>query len=422
MPKDPFHDVGVRIQCLALLQHGVSVEEVSRKLKVTKGSIYRFRRVAVQRGFNAEVDIRILLKYCIDAPRSGRPSKQTEAMKSQIIEKVTASRGGREQNLIEISTGLGISASTTRRILKRAGFQSCKRTLKPGLTKEMKESRFQFALRYEHWTLEDWKNVIWSDETAVVLGSRRGRVRVWRRKSEQHHWTVVGKRWKKAMEFMFWGCFSYDKKGPCYIWPKETKAEKDAAEAYIDQWNTDNKPRLQREWEITTGLRRMGLRNLGGPKPRWRFTKKTGRMTRTGGEGIDWWRYQQKILKPLLIPFAQDCQRDRPDTIVQEDKAPAHASQFQEQVFVEAKVPRLLWCGNSPDLNMIEPCWPYLKYHTTKRGAPSVSKTAKDLWLRHWAAMEQQKIQRWIERIPYHIKNIIKLKGGNEYPEGRHFI
>jgi hypothetical protein len=36
--------------------------------------------------------------------------------------------------------------------------------------------------------------------------------------------------------------------------------------------------------------------------------------------------------------------------------------------------------------------------------------------------MEQQKIQRWIEQIPYHIKNIIKLKGGNEFPEGRHFI
>jgi hypothetical protein len=29
-------------------------------------------------------------------------------------------------------------------------------------------------------------------------------------------------------------------------------------------------------------------------------------------------------------PLCSDCQRDRPDTIVQEDKAPAHASQFQE--------------------------------------------------------------------------------------------
>ena len=28
---------------------------------------------------------------------------------------------------------------------------------------------------------------------------------------------------------MFWGCFSYNKQGPCFIWEDETTAKKEAA-------------------------------------------------------------------------------------------------------------------------------------------------------------------------------------------------
>jgi hypothetical protein len=63
--------------------------------------------------------------------------------------------------------------------------------MKPGLTPAMREARLQFCLRHKDWTLEDWKNVIWSDETLVVLGSRRGKVRVWRKSIERHDKTVI---------------------------------------------------------------------------------------------------------------------------------------------------------------------------------------------------------------------------------------
>jgi hypothetical protein len=33
--------------------------------------------------------------------------------------------------------------------------------------------------------------------------------------------------------------------------------------------------------------------------------------------------------------------------------------------------------------------------------------------------MPQEKIQAWIERIPRHIREVIRLEGGNEYKEGR---
>ena len=40
------------------------------------------------------------------------------------------------------------------------------------------------------------------------------------------------------------------------------------------------------------------------------------------GKRIDWWRYQSKILIPPMIPFAEECMKTRPETVVQEDKAP----------------------------------------------------------------------------------------------------
>jgi hypothetical protein len=46
------------------------------------------------------------------------------------------------------------------RIFKQQGFKWVKTTKKLGLKAVMKEARLAFALKYEHWTLEDWKNII----------------------------------------------------------------------------------------------------------------------------------------------------------------------------------------------------------------------------------------------------------------------
>jgi hypothetical protein len=131
----------------------------------------------------------------------------------------------------EIGLEFGLSARTIQRVLKRKGYRKVKPTVKPGLTEAMMEARYQFALRYKDWTLEDWKAVIWSDETSVILGHRRGGHRVWRTVKEAYNPHVKKQRWKRHSEFMFWGCFSYDKKRPFHIWKAETAAQKKAAAA-----------------------------------------------------------------------------------------------------------------------------------------------------------------------------------------------
>jgi hypothetical protein len=121
---------------------------------------------------------------------------------------------------------------------------------------------------------------------------------------------------------------------------------------------------------------------------------------------------------PKLIPFAKECQQDRPDTFVQEDNAGPHAHRHQGTVYALYDVTRLLWPGNSPDLNAIEPAWYWLKRRTTARGAPANRKDMEQAWRQAWQDLPQETIQQWIAAIPDYIKKIIKLEGGNEYKEG----
>lgn len=210
---------------------------------------------------------------------------------------------------------------------------------------------------------------------------------------------------------MFWGSFSYDKKGPFHIWKPETKAEKKQAEEEIAKINGEKEAEAKEQWELETAFRRINLsRKPGGKKPTWKFTKANGALVRTAAKGgIDFWRYQKIILNGKLLPFAKQCQIDRPSTIVQEDKAPAHD---------KWEVERLLWPGNSPDLNVIEAAWPWMKRNTTKKGPTENLITATKVWTKAWNNLPQEKIQKWIERIPRHIEKIIELEGGNYYREG----
>ena len=177
---------------------------------------------------------------------------------------------------------------------------------------------------------------------------------------------------------MFWGCFSYDKKGPMHIWNTETAQEHRAADIELATINSVREPELKAQWEIQTAMRRMNLRRqLPGRKPQQKFSEKTDKLVRNAkAGGIDWYCYGRVILLKKLIPFAKECAKERPNTIVQEDNAPSHAHQAQAEIYKIFDVQRVLWLGNSPDLNMIEPAWAYLKRVTTKKGSLKTKKEA----------------------------------------------
>ncbi len=58
-----------------------------------------------------------------------------------------------------------ISERTTRRTLKQMGYSSRRPHRVPLLSAKNRKQRLQFAQAHQNWTIEDWKNIAWSDES-----------------------------------------------------------------------------------------------------------------------------------------------------------------------------------------------------------------------------------------------------------------
>ena len=66
------------------------------------------------------------------------------------------------------------------------------------------------------------------------------------------------------------------------------------------------------------------------------------------------------ILEPKLIPFAQRLEANLQlgeKILIQENNAPSHAYCYQHKVYELYNILQLIWPPNSPDLNIIKPCW-----------------------------------------------------------------
>ncbi len=62
-----------------------------------------------------------------------------------------------------------ISECTTRRILKQMSYSSRRPHRVPLLSAKNRKRKLQFAQAHQNWTIEDWKNVAWSDESQILL-------------------------------------------------------------------------------------------------------------------------------------------------------------------------------------------------------------------------------------------------------------
>ncbi len=62
-----------------------------------------------------------------------------------------------------------ISKHTTRRTLKQMGYSSRRTHRMSLLSAKNRIRRPQFTLAHQNWTIEDWKNVGWSDESWSLL-------------------------------------------------------------------------------------------------------------------------------------------------------------------------------------------------------------------------------------------------------------
>jgi Transposase len=219
-----YHDPGTRLQALTLYEFGLPFHQIMALTNIRERTVQKLRERAIARGYDPLICKHLLIRYVKDAPKSGRPPIH-ESVKSIIIKVVTQNSTTRQYSTNRIAAEVclllgklkAVSPRTCYRVLKAEGYNTCKQTVKPGLIEQMKKERLAWCLAHEHWELEDYKNVIWTDETSVQLSGQRGKRRVWRLLHEAYHPYYTRTRWKGFKEFMFWGAFTYDKKGPCHV-------------------------------------------------------------------------------------------------------------------------------------------------------------------------------------------------------------
>ncbi len=102
-----------------------------------------------------------------------------------------------------------ISERTTHRTLKQMDYSSRRPHRVPLLSARNRKRRQQFTQAHQNWTIEDWKNVAWSDESWFLLHSD-GRVRIWCKEHESMDpFCLVSTVQAGGGGVMVWGIFSW---------------------------------------------------------------------------------------------------------------------------------------------------------------------------------------------------------------------
>ena len=189
---------------------GHSLSEISSKFLIPKSTV-------------SDVITRYNKGQISSKTRSGRPKKTTPQNDRAIGRLATKDQANRRIPLpgltTEINTTyqLDLSSRTVQRRLKESGIVHRKAKPCPVTTPKIRTVRLPWASQHSHWTLEQWKVLLFSDECRVSLNGPDGRVKIWRKKGEEFHPDCMDQRANYTPGLMVWGCFSWVGLGPLII-------------------------------------------------------------------------------------------------------------------------------------------------------------------------------------------------------------
>ena len=322
---------------LSLLKAGHSAHEVSSITGVHHTTISRLCR-----------------KHSPYLPKSsgGCPTKLSDRNVNHAIRLIST---GKADTAVDVTRALQdvinqpLSSQTTRRYLKEAGMKAVVKKKKPLLTAKHKRARMDFALAHKDYTVEDWKRVVWSDETKINRLGSDGRKWAWKKAGEGLSDRLVSGTVKfGGGSVMVWGCMMWD--GPGYA------------------------------------------------------CKIDGRMD--GDLFVS-------ILEEDLQASLEYYNKDTEDIIFQQDNDPKHTCKKAKEWFQDNGIEVLLWPAQSPDLNPIEQLWTYIKrrladYETPPSGIIELWERVEA----EWNKIEPKVCQDLIESMPRRVQAVIEAKGG----------
>lgn len=171
---------------------------------------------------------------------SGRPRCSTVREDRQLLREYKKSKSSTSVDL-QKRWNVEACVNTVRNRLREHNLQCYSRRKKPRLTAANIKQRLAFCRKYKNWTVEDWKRVVFSDETNIEVSLSECR-KVWRKKGESLQEFAIQRRSKHPNSIMIWGCLSKYGFGNFHVLEGRLNSER-----YIDILNIN---RVFRNWNI----------------------------------------------------------------------------------------------------------------------------------------------------------------------------
>lgn len=251
----------------------------------------------------------------------------------------------------ELNHGLQnpVSVRTVRRELHKQNIHGRAAITKPLVSPVNAKRRVKWCNDHKIWTSDQWKHVIWSDESAFTLFPTTGRVYVWRTPREAYNPDCLVPSVKHGGgSIMVWGAVSWFSVCPIVT--------------------------LQ------------------------------GRITS---------REYENILADKVLPMSQtlfpgnDCIFQDDNAPIHTAKV--IQDWFEEH---ESELKHLPWPAQSPDLNIIEPLWHVLECKLRSRYPPPSSLQELQQFLQEeWCKIPLTTIQKLYDSIPRRLEAVLNAKG-----------
>ena len=311
-------------------------------------------QISESTGVHRSTISRIHSKLCPNLPKSsgGCPTSITPTDMRHAIHLIGT---GKAENAVQVTKTLqdvknhAISPQTVHCHLKKAGMKAVVKKKHSRLTSAHKRARLDFAESHQHWTVEDWKQVIWSDETKINRIGSDGKRWAWKKAGEGLSDRLVQETVKfGGGSLMMWGCMTWEGVGmACKI-----------------------------DGRMDTNL------------------------------------YLQ-IMEDELQATLEYFDKTPDDIVFQQDNDPKHTSKRAKEWFAEHGFEVMVWPAQSPDLNPIEHLWFLLKrklagYPEQAKGITELWERVQA----EWEKIEVGECQRLIESMPRRVQEVIKAKGG----------
>lgn len=324
-------------------QLGASAQELSERFLVSRRTIYNVI-------YRAEKEGRLELQ------RGGGPTPKINARTERLLlRKVSQNPQISTRTLakeLERECGVVVSHETIRQVLLRNKYSSRSARKKPLLSNSNIDKRFSFAMQNISHPVDYWDDVIFCDETKIMLYYNDGPSRVWRKPltSLENRNIIPTVKFGK-LSVMIWGCIS--SKGVGDLAFIDTTMD---AEHYLNILKTN----------LTGSARNFGLMRENKP----------------------------------LFKFYQD-------------NDPKHKSHVVRMWLLYNCGKVIDTPAQSPDLNPIENLWVYLKKKVAKR-QPTNKTALKSAILEEWKNIPSNyDLKKLVHSMKKRLQCVVDAKGGH---------